>query len=161
VTGTPDTNLNVTTDYEDDRLDLEDVVGSTNANTRGSDQDWVELLSNNDDEEDPGKLYRQLLQAWRHEIQAPTVLPLDYSLVQSWSHRIAAREEALDHQHAGNSKEPVWSLMQSILRVDLERVRYLLCDLLRIRLFKLQQYPWYYLAAEQQDRLTPPEVRAC
>jgi hypothetical protein len=187
--GTPDTDLNVTYDEYaegEERLDLEDVVGEAGQQDLvvmrflEDQQDEMLLLQSQEGDDALQVTYAHLRHVWTQEIQAPTILPLNYELVQTWSRVISSRENVLDefplqdpdsasthnHQRRRRGADPqekpyddqVWSLLQSVLRVDLERARFLLCDLLRTRLLKLQQYPWYYLK-EQQNRLIPPEVR--
>jgi hypothetical protein len=130
--------------------------------------------------------YQQLMHTWKQEMQSPILLPVNENMIQSWIHVLFCRENEIDeidhcldddddqrNQSSSSSSSSfknirrnfpsnnsnVRSLFKSILRMDLDRARYVLCDLLRLRLSKITDFPLFYLRdATARTLLTSKEV---
>mmetsp|Transcript_66757 Transcript_66757/g.215133 ORF Transcript_66757/g.215133 Transcript_66757/m.215133 type:complete len:233 (-) Transcript_66757:189-887(-) len=99
----------------------------------------------------------RLLARWRNEKYAPEVLPFDREVAENISEVLEFVGEALEEDRAeGDGQDP--NDPDYCLRcVDLERVKYLLRDYLRIRLWKLAQWPQHYLEPANLQLLSDAE----
>jgi hypothetical protein len=99
--------------------------------------------------------YTQLYQAWLHECHAPDVLPYPEELLQPIREGLARyqayMDECADGEDEGDTNENVTALIHSLLRVDAERVKFLVADLLRRRIQKITLHPQYYLNLSQTN----------
>mmetsp|Transcript_60183 Transcript_60183/g.130518 ORF Transcript_60183/g.130518 Transcript_60183/m.130518 type:complete len:235 (+) Transcript_60183:58-762(+) len=86
----------------------------------------------------------KLLSRWRNEKYAPEVLPFDGEVVENLSEVVEFVSETLEDERAEEIQDPN-DPDCSLRRMDLERVKYVLRDYLRIRLWKLSQWPQHYL----------------
>jgi len=99
----------------------------------------------------------KLKRRWRNEKFAPELLPSDHEVVETISETIDfVRENMEDECTKSNPRE--CNDPNIVLRLrDLQRSKYLLADYLRIRLWKLRQWPQHYLEPANMALLSPPE----
>lgn len=129
-----------------DSLGLGEPLGGT----PGDDEQLVD--------EDVSRLYVR----WRNEKYAPELLPFDKDTIENISEVLEFVGEKLDderqEQAAGDAEFPDLDDCNYILRcVDKERVKYVLRDYLRIRLWKLGQWPQHYLEPTNDALLSDAE----
>lgn len=97
-----------------------------------------------------------LLRMWRNEKYAPELLPFNERVVVNISEVIEFLGEELDQDRADENQDP--NDPSFALRCkDLERVKYALRDYLRIRLWKLGQWPQHYLERNNVNLLSDAE----
>jgi len=98
----------------------------------------------------------QLHRIWRNEKFAPELLHFGERVVENISELCEVVGEDLDQERAEEQQDPndpSW-----VLRcVDLERTKYVLRDYLRIRLWKITQYPQHYLDPDNIKLLSDAE----
>jgi len=101
--------------------------------------------------------YEHLVRRWRNEAFAPEILPFDEDMVSNMTEANQYLSEAL-FAEAQEMEDGGLDPMDSTIRsIDLDRVKYWLRDYLRIRLWKLMQWPQHYLKFENQERLSEAE----
>lgn len=127
-------------DGEDRRVDLEDIF-TAEATTKSFNlaQDLM---------------YTHLYKAWSQECNAPELLPFDNATVEHM--REWLREQDDTQVDTGNANMD--ALFESLLRIDVERIKFLLADLLSRRLQKIEAYPLHMRTLT--DRMSEQEVRS-
>jgi len=103
--------------------------------------------------EDVGKLF----DLWHNEKYAPELLPFNKEIVENISEVVEFVGDDLDEQRAEKKGCATNDLSHVIRSVDLERVRYVLRDYLRIRVWKISQWPQHYLERENIALLSDAE----
>jgi hypothetical protein len=100
--------------------------------------------------------YTQLYSFWRQETQSPELLPFPTDLVDRIKEGIiATATDDADPIHTGN--QGLDALLTSLVTIDTDRVTFLLADLLKRRLQKIEAHPLSYMET-QQDSMSPDEV---
>jgi hypothetical protein len=103
--------------------------------------------------------YTKLENMWSAEMHCPELLPFDQETFDDITRGLQETEERIEEHTAegitGNATMD--ALFASLLSVDAERVKFLLCDLLKLRLQKIEAYPLHM--REHVDRMTESEVR--
>lgn len=99
----------------------------------------------------------QLMRRWQNEKYCPEILPFDQQIVEDLSEAIEFVNENLHEDMAdGDSQDP--NDPDYLLRcIDYERVKYVLRDYLRIRLWKISQWPQHYLEPGNNEVLSSAE----
>ena len=112
---------------------------------------------------DDDHFYSRLKQLWQHEVACPELLPIpkrdddeDQDVFEKISEELEKREET--HAALLEEKDDIHSLMASILKVDMDRTKFMLADLMRTRLMKIQEYPLHSMK-NLTDRMTQNEAR--
>merc|ERR1719277_625193 len=98
----------------------------------------------------------RLFAKWRNEKYAPELLPFDSKLVEDFSEVIEFVGENLESEREDpheDSNSPDYRLRS----IEHERMKYLLKDYLRIRLWKLSQWSQHYLEPEKSHFLSDAE----
>eukprot|EP00442_Polarella_glacialis_P020574 CAMPEP_0115079728 /NCGR_PEP_ID=MMETSP0227-20121206/18273_1 /TAXON_ID=89957 /ORGANISM="Polarella glacialis, Strain CCMP 1383" /LENGTH=238 /DNA_ID=CAMNT_0002467271 /DNA_START=116 /DNA_END=832 /DNA_ORIENTATION=- len=99
----------------------------------------------------------RLIRRWRNEKYAPEILPFDKDVIQNMSELLEFVAETLDgERNEGEGQDP-HDPDFCLRNIDLERMRYVLRDYLRIRLWKLTRWPQHYLEPKNQDLLSAAE----
>lgn len=117
---------------EVDRLDLDDLV-QKDSQTESA--------------------YGKLRNLWIQELNSPELLPYDEETIQYLTEAVQAQEDT--SEFTGNAN--VDALLSSIVKVDSERVKFLVSDLLKLRLWKIQSYPLHM--RKNIDKMSENEVR--
>jgi DNA replication complex GINS protein SLD5 C-terminus len=106
--------------------------------------------------------YHRLGKLWAQECHSPELVPLDHDTIAAMSEQLrsAASGEtindiALQNAIAGNAS--MQALVESILRIDADRLKFLLADLLKRRLAKIEAHPLHMRS--MTDRMSEHEVR--
>ena len=118
--------------------------------------------------------YTHLYQAWTQERQAPELLPYPYETIQHIREGLIRYENYTfqdqqqqqqpgDVNHHGrrrgrHTNENLNALMESLLRIDAERVKFLLSDLLKRRIQKITLHPQYYTKLVAEETTVPREA---
>jgi hypothetical protein len=141
--GTPDA-------ADDEAFDLQNLW--TSAAAAGSTREGEEGRA--------GELpYEKLLHRWSQELHSPELLPFDQETVQTICEALERQESTMDDfleaDQTGNANMD--ALFHSLLRIDSDRVKFLLADLLKQRLQKIEAHPLYM--RECLDRMSDSEVR--
>eukprot|EP00441_Pelagodinium_beii_P042429 CAMPEP_0197649954 /NCGR_PEP_ID=MMETSP1338-20131121/30392_1 /TAXON_ID=43686 ORGANISM="Pelagodinium beii, Strain RCC1491" /NCGR_SAMPLE_ID=MMETSP1338 /ASSEMBLY_ACC=CAM_ASM_000754 /LENGTH=235 /DNA_ID=CAMNT_0043224269 /DNA_START=52 /DNA_END=759 /DNA_ORIENTATION=+ len=97
-----------------------------------------------------------LIRRWRNEKYAPEVLPFDQALIENMSEVLDFVTETLEEERVEGQQDP-HDPDFCLRSLDLERMRYILRDYLRIRLWKLTQWPQHYLQPTNQTLLSTAE----
>ena len=133
--------------------------------------------SNNDDDINdtsashlPDQEYEQLKSLYCQELIAPELLPADPDVVSLHVDLLDGQEETVQHllrqssstnntssSDDGEVSGELASLMAQITKMDLDRTRYMLVDLARVRMAKMENFALFNWR-EMQDRLTEEEV---
>lgn len=87
----------------------------------------------------------RLLLRWQNEKYAPELLPFDKEVVENVSEVVEYQSETLDEERADGEAMDPNNPSHGLRCLDVERVKYVLRDYLRIRLVKMLQFPQYYL----------------
>ena len=117
--------------------------------------------------------YTQLRQYWINEMNSPELQPYDTELIQSMMEQLIEQDELMEqynnngtNQGNENNESAVVvttgnknldALFGSMLRIDTERVKFILCDLLQQRLHKIECHPLYM--RNEIQYMSPQEVR--
>jgi GINS complex protein len=88
----------------------------------------------------PDHDYCRLRSNWVLELQSPELMPYDTELVSLEMELLEAQEDALD---TIQSKDFMDILMSQVYRLDLERTKFILSDLLTTRLNKLEDHVFH------------------
>mmetsp|Transcript_20268 Transcript_20268/g.44256 ORF Transcript_20268/g.44256 Transcript_20268/m.44256 type:complete len:245 (+) Transcript_20268:175-909(+) len=115
---------------------------------RGDDPDEEEVVNSD---------LPQLHRMWRNEKYSPEILPFNHHVVQNISEVVEFVAEGLDQERMSSDLD-VHDPSYVLRCKELDRVRFVLRDYLRIRLWKLQQYPQYYLDPAHKRLLSPAEL---
>lgn len=112
--------------------------------------------------------YSLLHKAWWQECQSPELCPLDHDTVAEMISCATASLELLNanEEHGAGShafvpatnNANITALLESIVRIDAERVKFLLADLFKRRLQKIEAHPLHMRTLT--ERMSEPEVRA-
>jgi len=132
-----------TPEATDERVDLEDVLRQSSA------------------EEDAADLpYSRLKTLWTQELDSPELLPHDEETVRTLTEALKLQEERIEDVQAfgttGNAN--LDALTASLLRVDADRVKFVLCSLMRERLRKLEEHPLHYAQERYAERMSDEEA---
>jgi len=98
----------------------------------------------------------QLYRMWRNEKYAPELLPFNERVVCNISEVIEFVGEEIDQDRMEEDQDPNDPDI-ALRSKDLERVKYVLRDYLRIRLWKLAQWPQHYLERNNITLLSDAE----
>lgn len=104
--------------------------------------------------EDESHYYSRLKKLWQQELACPELLPLDDELVSEVTKELQRREDTVAQlsEQSGDME----ALLGSVLKVDADRAKFMLSDLLRTRLWKIQEHPLHM--TQLTDRMTDHEV---
>lgn len=140
---------------------------------RREEQERETYLTQNthDEEEDGNKLspdedYEALKRLWIQELNSTDLLKYDHEIIPMLMEMVSAQEEVIEqfqeqaHQNSslsvGQVDSDLASLAASICKLDLDRICFLLADLSRIRLGKIEKYPFHNV--EHLDLMSDQEV---
>jgi len=98
--------------------------------------------------------YTKLQRMWTQELNSPELLPYDEETIQTLIEAVQQQEERSDDIDTGNANMD--ALLGSILKIDAERVKFLVSDLLKTRLKKIEAHPLHM--REHIDRMSENEV---
>jgi GINS complex subunit 4 len=138
--GTPDDET-----VADERVDLEDLV---------QEQSLADLA------------YTQLQHLWTQEIHSPELLFYDDETIRGLTQAVEQQEEDIENMNSpesniasgnGTNDNNMKALVQSVLKIDADRVKFLLSDVLRRRLGKIEEHPLHMRTLT--DRMSDNEVR--
>ena len=133
------------------RVDLEDFSTLFGANGGISPGEDLAVAA-------PTSAYNTLKTLWTQEIHAPELLPYDHETIRSLMESLHQQEDRIDRsmseRESGNANMD--SLLASILKIDADRAKFLLCDLFQQRLRKIELYPLHM--RQHVDRMGPNEV---
>ena len=85
--------------------------------------------------------YSKLKRLWQQELACPELLPLDEETLKEITEELESREQAI--AELGEQSGDIETLLGSVLKVDTDRARFMLSDLLRARIWKIQQHPMH------------------
>jgi hypothetical protein len=104
--------------------------------------------------------YTRLYQAWAQESRSPELLPpLDPVTLEALRQAMTDMDPDDDQQHQQSDNPHINALIQSIRHIDIQRVKFLLADLLKLRLQKIQAHPLHMRT--RTDRMSEAEVCIC
>eukprot|EP00931_Biecheleriopsis_adriatica_P077207 TRINITY_DN50818_c0_g1_i1.p1 TRINITY_DN50818_c0_g1~~TRINITY_DN50818_c0_g1_i1.p1 ORF type:complete len:253 (+),score=50.78 TRINITY_DN50818_c0_g1_i1:37-759(+) len=98
----------------------------------------------------------RLVTRWRNEKYAPELLPFDTEVVEDMSEVLEFVADSLEEDRAEGEQDPNDPDFR-LRSLDLDRMKYILRDYLRIRLWKLSQWPQHYLEPKNQSLLSAAE----
>jgi hypothetical protein len=106
--------------------------------------------------------YHRLGKLWAQECHSPELVPFDHDTIATMSEELRSvasgetiNDIALQNAVAGNAN--MQALVESILRIDADRLKFLLADLLKRRLAKIEAHPLHMRT--KTDRMSEHEVR--
>ena len=118
----------------------------------------------------PDQEYEQLKSLYCQELVAPELLPADIEAVSLHVDLLDGQEETVQHllqrssssspdnnNDDGEAAGELAGLMAQITKMDLDRTRYMLVDLARVRMAKMENHALFNWR-EMRDRLTEEEV---
>lgn len=97
-----------------------------------------------------------LFSMWRDEKYAPEVLPFNHTVLANITELVECASQNLQDLFAEGTQDAT-DPTPGLQTKDLERMRYVLRDYLRIRLRKLTQYPQHYLEEPHSSVLSESE----
>mmetsp|Transcript_31728 Transcript_31728/g.57444 ORF Transcript_31728/g.57444 Transcript_31728/m.57444 type:complete len:274 (-) Transcript_31728:80-901(-) len=104
-------------------------------------------------EEDPD--YAQLKRLWKQEMNTPELMTHDTETIGLFLELLEGQEETID-KLPSRMDSNLAPLLQSIYKMDADRVRFMLTDMTRARLDKLEAHPLYM--REMVDRMSEQEI---
>ena len=126
-------------------------------------------VDNNDEEDDEDQNinpdYEQLKGLWMSELACPELLPADAETIAQNVEDLAQKEEVIDEllqrsksqrQSRDAASGEVASLVAQITKMDLDRTRFMLVDLARTRMAKIENHALHNRTLI--DRMTEEEV---
>jgi len=136
---------------------------------KGVDSD-VDNNDNDEDDEDQNinPDYEQLKGLWMSELACPELLPADAETIAQNVEDLAQKEEVIDEllqrsksqrQSRDAASGEVASLVAQITKMDLDRTRFMLVDLARTRMAKIENHALHNRTLI--DRMTEEEVSIC
>ena len=158
--------------------DASDDDGYDHAPTRASDdEDEPRTMSDEDDEEEDARRMRnlnldeafepvtspvmRLKRAWVRERLAPEMMTREDALVEAVKTAVEAQERALTRraetraERGGGAEDASEKLMDNVMWVEVNRIKYLLREYARTRLRKIEAHAFYFILTEEgQERLT-------
>lgn len=104
--------------------------------------------------------YLKLQKMWTQEMCSQEILHFDEDVFAEIVRRINEAEEYIETTSSGNFQGNAIknALFTSVISVDLERSKFLICSLLKHRLHKIEAFPYYM--RDHSDRLRESEVRS-
>lgn len=99
----------------------------------------------------------KLLIMWRNEKYAPEILPFDTEVVENISEVVDFVGETLEEERLESDVQDPNDPDRCLRVLDLDRTKYILRDYLRIRLWKLSQWPQHYLEPRNLALLSEAE----
>ena len=154
--------------YDDD--DDEDIFTK---NKKGSDLFYQDGIVN-----DQGILtpFQRLKLAWKQELACPELLPYDHEVIDYFMELLATQEDVIDNVQQGGvlslsntntnsagivrnteANQMLTSLSVNILKMEVDRIRFILADLSRTRIQKIEKYALH--SRTLLDRMSDEEVR--
>lgn len=114
--------------------------------------------------EDPD--YAQLKRLWQQEMNCPELLPYDEDTITLQMELLESQEDSIEKlleqasssapRDSSRTDPGVASIIASIYKMDADRVRFMLTDLSRTRLAKIEEHPLYM--REMVDRMSEQEI---
>lgn len=98
-----------------------------------------------------------LIRRWQNEKYAPEILPFDQQTVEDLSEATEFVSEMLYEERQDSESQDPNDPDFGLRCIDYERVRYVLRDYLRIRIWKLSQWPQHYLEPGNIEVLSDAE----
>mmetsp|Transcript_13446 Transcript_13446/g.27440 ORF Transcript_13446/g.27440 Transcript_13446/m.27440 type:complete len:271 (+) Transcript_13446:203-1015(+) len=95
-----------------------------------------------DDEENEVEMLRK---QWVNEVASPSLLPIDVDLVECLILLLKNQLAVID-QLEENVSDPMSALQLSMYQTEVDRVKYILVDYLRVRLRKIERNALWYLS---------------
>ena len=145
------------------RRELEDERDTTTGGVFGG------LDADGEDEEGgriPDPDYEQLKSLWKNEIASPELMPSDNEIVSVHVDVLEGQEETVDdlfqrskqqrQSRDGGATGELASLVAQITKMDLDRTRFMLVDLARTRMAKIENHALHNRTLV--DRMTEEEV---
>lgn len=121
-----------------------------------------DTAEDDEEEDEDGKVdlpelpYQKLQHMWRQELYSPELMSHDQSLVQDMLDAVREREDTLGENNSSTGNSHVDALLESILKIDMDRAKYLAGDLVKLRMEKIQRHPLHMRT--MTDRMTEKEV---
>jgi hypothetical protein len=101
--------------------------------------------------------YTMLREWWKQELNCSELLPYNHELFESLVQTLEEQEGQLEEQAQFTGNADLDSLLSSIVRMDLDRVKFMLADITQARLQKIQEHPLHMRT--MVDRMSEAEVR--
>jgi hypothetical protein len=124
---------------------------------RGYREEDAEDAGEEDDAMEPGSVsesYIKLKRMWQQELSCPELLPFDEGTIHEIQEQLVQREKAVEDM--GVEAGDIEALLGSVLKVDADRAKFMLNDLLRTRIWKIQEHPLHM--RDLADRMSDQEV---
>jgi hypothetical protein len=133
-------------------------VGSNEKGTTTSKDrlDLADITSAVSDHRSKNTPYDKLKRMWAQELCSPELLQYDAETIDTLLADLRLQEERMDVWE-GTGNKNTDALMVRLLNIDAERVRYLLCNLFKQRLHKIEAYPLHNMR-ENVKRMSTNEV---
>lgn len=143
-----------TAQVDRERMDLPPVLAEAE---RKQYSNIVEKEENVEDEDvlQEDQDYAQLKRLWKREFNTPELMPNDAETTGLLLELLEGQEETID-KLSNNGTDPLAPLLASIYKLDADRVRFMLTDLQRTRLDKIEGHALYM--REHLDRMSDEEV---
>ena len=100
--------------------------------------------------------YSKLQQWWKQERKCPELLPFDSETMQLLVNQLDEEDEDMNENDASTANANLQALLKSVRHIDQERIQFLISDLLRVRMEKIERYALYL--RHHTDRLSDAEV---
>lgn len=84
--------------------------------------------------------YARLNLLWSQEHSSPELLPYDAETIETMIEAIKRQEERIDDMDSLTGNANIDALTASLMKVDMERVKFLICNMLKQRLHKIESY---------------------
>jgi GINS complex subunit 4 len=154
---------NLMGDVDKDEHDDQDQMHDTNQ------QETTYGDGGGDDDDDDGEgaadsakeeLYRSLNEAWCNEVSSPALLPTPSSSILPQVQALLTNQQQLISSLTSKVKTPTDSVHLNILQIEFDRVRYVVTDLLRTRIKKIERHATHYLRTYAQQHTTDKYLSA-
>jgi len=155
--------------YEEDNEENID----TNMNLGDRREDQLEVSGYNPSQQVTDEDYETIKHLWVQELNCAELLPYQHVQMEMLMELTEGQEHTLLDLQSGNDNSgtdinvdpTLASIAAGICKMDMDRMKFLLSDLLRVRIEKIERY-WMHLTTtmnedEMVQRMSIGEVRAC
>ena len=167
----PSLDDNINGGYDDETAEIPEVLqralriqANQNQNDGRASDDERSAYQSDDDEDGShtNSEYENLKKLWIRELNSTELCPLDVELLDDFIEQLSMQEDViedlLEQGRSNGSVDPTLaSIAASICKMDMDRLAFVVTDLMRVRLEKIEKYALHN--RDYIDRMSKDEVR--
>lgn len=153
IGGNDEDEIDIDAMFDNDKDDNDEQGADGDDDDDDNDKDGPEK------EDNPEYYYNFIKNMWKQELASPEILPWFQDEVDLATNALEQQEENIAQINDSDNVGDIEALMGSILKVDSDRTKFMLSDLMRTRLMKIQEHPLYLDAEEMDEILSDNELK--